>query len=468
MLPPLPLTMDPVMTPWLPPALDYIQDWLAFQLRHHDQPGCSIAIASGAEIVLEAAFGTADLATGEALTPRHGFRIASHSKSFTAAGILKLVEAGRLRLDDPVGLHVKGLHPDAAAATLVQVLSHSAGLVRDGVDAGYFTDRRPNPDRAQIIAELAKPPTLPTSQRFKYSNYGYALLGLVIEAVTGESYSDWIAREVVAGVGLAETMPDVTLWSGPMAKGHSGKAPLGRRVVLLGHNPGEAMTSAAGFVATAADVARFFVQLSPKAGRSILSPLSRREMSRRLWADDESPFGRHYGLGTISGGSGDWAWFGHSGGFQGFLTRTCVLPKQDLTISVLTNAIDGLAHAWLDGIALILKRFSQDGAPSVATRDWTGRWWTIWRTNDLVPFADTVLIANPAQFDPFSDASEITIEGPDLGRIGKASGFGSPGEPARLLRDGTGAVDSVQLGGTHLLSEAALRAEMLERYGGDG
>jgi D-alanyl-D-alanine carboxypeptidase len=453
------------MTPWLPPALDYIGSWLAFQLHHHDQPGCAIAVTSGGEVVLEAAFGQADLATGEALTPRHGFRVASHSKSFTAAGILKLVEAGRLRLDDPVGRHVKGLHPDAAAATLAQVLSHSAGLVRDGVDAGYFVDRRPNPDRAGIVAELAKPPILPASQRFKYSNYGYALLGLVIEAATGESYADWIAREVVAGVGLAETMPDITLWSGPMAKGHSGKVPLGHRIVVPGDNPGEAMTSAAGFVATAADVASFFAQLAPKAERSILSALSRREMSRRLWSDEESGLGRHYGLGTISGGSGDWTWFGHAGGFQGFITRTCVLPKQDIAISVLTNAIDGLAHPWLDGVMAILQRFAQNGAPTPTTQAWSGRWWTIWRTNDLVPFTDKVLAANPAQFDPFFDASEIAVEGEGLGRIVRASGFGSPGETARLVRNADGAAESVWLGGAHLLAEDALKAEMLGRYG---
>ena len=92
---------------------------------------------------------------------------------------------------------------------------------------------------------------------------------------------------------------------------------------------------------------RFFSQLSPKAERSILSPLSRREMSRRLWPDEESSLGRHYGLGTISGGDGDWRWFGHSGGFQGVITRTAILPEQGFTISVLTNAVDGLAHPWL-------------------------------------------------------------------------------------------------------------------------
>ncbi len=456
------------MEPWLPAALDYVASWLAFQRRLHDQPGYAVAIVSGSEVVLEAAFGKADLATGEELTPRHGFRIASHSKSFTAAGILLLVEAGRLRLDDKVGSFVPGLHPDVAAVTLAQLLSNSAGLVRDGADSGQFFDRRPYRRREELLADLAAPPIYPAAQRLKYSNHGFALLGLVIEALTGEPYPNWIQREVVAPAGLAETQPDIGLWTGPMAKGHSGTQPLGRRIVIPADNPGNAMTSAAGFVATAADVARYFAQLSPKAERSILSPLSRREMTRRLWPDSESSLGRHYGLGTISGGEGDWQWVGHSGGFQGFITRTVTLPGQDLTVSVLTNAIDGLAHPWLDGVVHILKAFSEQGAPSPATQDWSGRWWTIWGAGDLVPGENKVLCANPALFTPFLDAPEIEIEGQDRGRITRASAFNSPGEPARLVRDGAGRIESVWLGGGQAVAEEALRAEMLDRYGAAG
>lgn len=452
------------MTPWLPAALACVSSWIEFQRRHHDQPGCAIAVASGDKVVLEAAFGTADLSTGEALTPRHGFRIASHSKSFTSAGLLRLVEAGSLRLDDKVGSYVPGLHPDVAAATIGQVLSNSAGLTRDGPDNGQFFDRKPYCSREEVLADLSVAQPYPASQRFKYSNHGFALLGMVIEAVTGEAYADWIAREVVARVGLSETVPDIALWSGPMAKGHSPKAPLGRRVVVPGDNPCNAMVSAAGFVATAADVVRYFAQLSPSAGHSILSALSRREMSRRLWPDSESSLGRHYGLGTISGGSGDWEWFAHSGGFQGFITRTAVLPRQDLTVTVLTNAIDGLAHPWLDGIIEILKVFQANGAPSPETQDWNGRWWTIWGCGDLVPFENKVLGANPALLNPFFDASEIAIEAKDQGRLVKASGFNSPGEAARLVRGADGEVESVWLGGAHLVSEEALQAEMLERY----
>ena len=87
------------MDKWLKAATDYIPQWLDYQMRQSELPGCSVALAHKGDIVLEAAFGSADLRQRTTLTPRHRFRVASHSKSFTAAGIMALREAGMLRLD---------------------------------------------------------------------------------------------------------------------------------------------------------------------------------------------------------------------------------------------------------------------------------------------------------------------------------------------------------------------------------
>ncbi len=455
------------MQPWLTAALDYIPRWLEFQMRMTRQPGCAIAVAHRGKVVLERAFGHANLATGELLTPRHRFRVASHSKTFTAAGILKLREADRLRLDDPVGRYVDGLHPQVAAATIGQLLSHSAGLIRDGVDAGQWQDRRPYLDEAELRAALAQPPVLPAGTRFKYSNHGFGLLGLVIESVTGQPYRQWIARVVVARAHLEETVPDMPVPDGAaMVSGHSGRLPLGRRVVVPGSNDTRALSAATGFVSTAADLARFFASLDPAARRSLLAPESRREMVRRHWREEHSSLARHYGLGTILGSVGDWEWFGHSSGFQSCISRTVVFTGRELAVSVLTNAVDGLAHQFSDGIGQILRGYAKRGAPTAKTRDWTGRWWTLWNVADLVPVRDCVLVCNPALPNPLQDASEVAVTGRDAGTIRLAGGFANHGEGARLLRDGSGPVAEVQLGGTRYVAEAALAAELTDRYGG--
>jgi len=83
-------------------ALDYVPRWLDFQMRDWERPGLVVAIAERGRVVFERAWGHADLKRGLELTPRHRFRVASHSKSFTSAGVLKLRERRKLHLDDPV------------------------------------------------------------------------------------------------------------------------------------------------------------------------------------------------------------------------------------------------------------------------------------------------------------------------------------------------------------------------------
>jgi hypothetical protein len=308
-------------------------------------------------------------------------------------------------------------------------------------------------------------PIIEGNTRFKYSNHGYGLAGLVIEATTHEPYRAWIKREIVDAVGLEETLPDVPLPRGtPMARGHSGRWPLGRRAVIPGDNPTNALASATGFVSTAADLARFFDQLSPKARRGVISPASRREMIRRQWREPHSSLERYYGLGIISGSIGDWDWFGHAGGFQGFITRTAALPAADLAVSVLTNSADGLAHPWLDGVVHVLRCFARHGAPPRKLADWSGRWWSLWGAVDLVPVGGKVFVATPAFLNPLLDASELAVTGRDRGRIALAGGFASHGEPARLVRGARRRVGELWLGGTKLLPEAKVAREMAARY----
>lgn len=454
------------MAKWLAAALDYIPQWLDFQMRATEQPGCVIAVAEKGEVVLEQAFGHVELGRRPALTPCHRFRVASHSKTFTAAGILRLREEGQLSLDDPAGRYVEGLDPGVGEATIAQLLSHSAGITRDGADTGQWMQRRPFLNEPELRAALAGPAPIEANTRFKYSNHGYGLLGLVIEGITGEAYGDWIARAVIQPAGLAETAPDMpSPGAAPLASGHSGRLPLGRRVPIPGDTPTRALAPATGFVSTAADLARFFGQLDPAARRSLLSPASRREMARPQWRNPDTEIERYYGLGTMSGRTGDLAWFGHGGAFLGYISRTVVLPGHDLSVSVVTNAVDGLANPWAEGVVHILSTFARHGAPTAKTEGWAGRWWSVWGVNDLVPAGNRVLVATPALPMPFLDAAEIAPTDADTGRIAKAQGYNSHGEPVRLVRDRKGVATELYYSGSKVLPEAKLAAEMKQRYG---
>jgi CubicO group peptidase (beta-lactamase class C family) len=453
------------MDRWLNPALGYIPRWLEFQMQASQQPGCIMAIAHRDKIVFERAFGSANLDSGEELTPRHRFRVASHSKSFTAAGILKLREQRKLKLDDAAGDYVEGLHPAVARVTIAQLLSHTAGIIRDGEDAGQFLDRRPYLNEAELRAELKLPLVIAPGTRMKYSNHGYGLLGLIIEAITGELYAKWIKREIVDAAGLEETAPDMPLPRGtPFARGHTGRILTGRRLVIPGDNRCNAIASAGGFVSTAADVARYFAQLSPNARHSVISAASRREMTRRHWRNPHTSLEQYYGLGTISGSFFGWDWFGHSGGLQGYISRTCVYPSQELTVSVLTNAIDGWAHLWVDGAVNIMQTFARNGAPARKTKDWGGRFWSLWSAVDLVPMGNKVLAVTPGFINPMTDAGELEISGRTTGRIALAPGFGSHGEPVACVRAKSGRITALKLAGNMFYPAAKVAREMETRY----
>jgi D-alanyl-D-alanine carboxypeptidase len=168
-------------------AVTYASRWMQYQMERYRQVGCAIAISDGAKLIHEEAFGFADLRKKEVMTPRHRFRVASHSKSFTAAGIMKLREQGKIGLDDKVGRYV-GLNEAIAEARISELLSHSAGVARDGVDASYWADKKPFLTREELLSELTAKPPMEAGLQLKYSNHGYGLLGLVIEKISGQSY----------------------------------------------------------------------------------------------------------------------------------------------------------------------------------------------------------------------------------------------------------------------------------------
>jgi hypothetical protein len=166
----------------------------------------------------------------------------------------------------------------------------------------------------------------------------------------------------------------------------------------------------------------------------------------------------------MSGTAAGWDWFGHSGGFQGYISQTCVIPACDLTITILTNSADGWAGFWLGGAMHILRAFADRGAPRRRVRDWTGRWWSIWGATDLVPIGNLVIVANPQLLNPFQEATEIEVTDRDTGRISLAAGYGSHGQAVRRTRSKAGTVTDIWLAGANLKPEKVLAAEIERRY----
>jgi CubicO group peptidase (beta-lactamase class C family) len=457
------------MSDWLPPALAAAGRWLEYQQRASRLPGLQFAVAHRGQKVADTALGVRSRLSGEPLTTDSRLRVASHSKTFTAVGIMRLVETGRLRLDDKAGSRVAGLHADTAETTIAQLLTHTAGLTRDGGDAGQWQMRRPFLNATELRQALAESPVLSANTRFKYSNHSFGLLGLIIEEIAGEPYVDWIAREVIARARLTQTTPDGPLPPHvPFAGGHGVAALLGDHFEIDNGGSTGALASATGFVSTASDLVQFYSLLPPDAADTLLDQSSRREMTRRHWRVPDMTAERHYGLGLMHGGDGDWAWFGHGGAFPGCLSHTSVVPAHGFAISVIVNAVDVAPISLVDGVISILRACALNGAATPTTSNWSGRFWSIWGAVDLLPVGDRVLVTQPAQLSPLLDAVELIDVGETTARIGKAHGFSSHGEGARLELDAGGRPGALWLGGSRLLPEAAMAAEVQQRFRSSG
>jgi hypothetical protein len=221
-----------------------------------------------------------------------------------------------------------------------------------------------------------------------------------------------------------------------------------------------ALAPAGGFVSTARDVARFYNQLNPATPSPILSAAARRAMVHRRWRNPGSPIESYYGLGTTSGSTWGWNWFGHGGSLAGYISRSATIVELELTLSFLTNSSDGWAHPWCDGAMSILRAFATHGAPQRRVRGWTGRWWSSFGLCDLVPMGGHVLLATPTSVAPFAEAGIAQVTARDVGRITASSGYGSLGEEVRRVRSKAGHVVEIRIGDARVVTRRRAAADL--------
>ena len=170
-------------------------------METYEVPGLSVAIAIKGKSAYVGAFGVADRDTGEALTPQHRFRIASISKPITSTGIFTLIEAGKLQLDKSVFGPNSILGDDypwsadgsnIEKITIEHLLTHTAGAWENNANDPMFSNKEMS--HRELIAWTLKnmPLTIPPGKSFAYSNFGYCVLGRVIEKITGQTYERYI------------------------------------------------------------------------------------------------------------------------------------------------------------------------------------------------------------------------------------------------------------------------------------
>jgi CubicO group peptidase (beta-lactamase class C family) len=443
-------------------AVRYLDSWLAFRRDYLRVPGVQAALWHDDALALSTAHGVADEPSGAPLTTSHLFRVASHSKTFTATAVLQLHEQGRLRLDDSLATWLPWLQgAPLGCRTVRELLAHGGGVTRDGRDGDHWQLFREFPDEAALRSIATDDAdVLPANDRFKYSNIGYGLLGLVVAAAAGRPYADQVRTEIVEALGLRDTGPELDAdREADVATGHSALAYADHRVPVDQVGTG-ALASATGFYSTAEDLCRY-ASAHFLGDPRLLSDEAKRLAQHAEWKVEGSP--TSYGLGFAIHDIGGRRMLGHGGGWPGHITRTLFDPAARLAVSVLTNAVDGPALELTTGavrlVDLACAHPVADEAATAVQDTFCGRYASLWGVLDVARLGGRLYGIDPTVADPADEPVELEVTGPDTLRFARAGGYGSYGEQLHATRGADGTITALRGGsGTTSYPIAAFRA----------
>jgi CubicO group peptidase (beta-lactamase class C family) len=300
------------------------------------------AVLRDGKLAWETAVGAADVEADVEATPDTQYRIGSITKTFTAAAIMQLRDAGKLDLEDTLDRHVEGA---AYTPTIRRLLSHASGLQRETHDDSWLTLHFAQPD--ELLETLSQAElVLPPGARFHYSNLAFALLGIVVERVSGTLYQDYVRERLLEPVGLTRVTFEP---EPPAAKGYAAQPYADGVWDTIGVETG-AWASAGQLWGTVGDICRWGAFLA-NPDESVLAPASAEEMRTVQTIDDHERWLSGYGLGlglrrdplvvrpgfAGDASSRDRILAGHGGSMPGFIAQLLFSAQEKVVTALLTN-----------------------------------------------------------------------------------------------------------------------------------
>jgi N-acyl-D-amino-acid deacylase len=332
-------------------------------------PGGQLAVSKDGRLVLNRGYGLADVEAGESVQPDALFRIASVSKAITAVAILALVDDGMLSLDDrafplldltpPANASVD---PRLADVTIEHLLVHAGGwdsiaslepqgTVWSGAAALVLGTPQPASAEAIIRFMLGFPLDFDPGSRCVYSNFGYNVLGRIIERVSGQSYEDFTRSRVLAPAGIeamrlartrqTERAPGEVRYHGPAGQTTLPSVFPGEGFATLAYGAYymESLDAHGGWLASAVDLVRFATAVDGQRGASLLAPATVEAMlqtPRPPSVDNSEPSA---GLGWDAAPSADGIEWSRSGALVGSNAAWVVRTPDGLALSFVFNSL---------------------------------------------------------------------------------------------------------------------------------
>lgn len=303
-------------------------------------PGVLVGIWSPRGTFVSAT-GVADLATGEPLNADMQFKIASQTKTFTANLILQLVGEGKVSLEDHISKWISGV-PNGDEITIRQILNHTSGL-GDGFNLPAVQARLASGCTVDFLlaTEATAPPVAAPGKKWSYSNYGYNLLGRVVELVTGQDLSTAIQQRIAMPLGLHRTLLPTSGngLTAPYSHGYGTGEIAPTQPPTAADDatalPASCLWAHGGMVSTLADMRIWSAALATGA---LLEPAVWRQAKRHAipfeFALNYNGPGRwRYGLGFVETGG----FIGGAGSFLGYESTAMYSPDRQTSIVVVST-----------------------------------------------------------------------------------------------------------------------------------
>jgi CubicO group peptidase (beta-lactamase class C family) len=326
-------------------ALELARTWLEAQRAYDQIPGVSAAIVQDQQVLWSGGFGQADLASGRPAAADTIYSVCSISKLFTSIAVMQQRDAGKLRLDDPVGQHLPWFrlkHTEGEGAVTIEgLLTHASGLPRESDYPYWSAPDFAFPTHEQIVARVSQQDALYTPEtHFQYSNLGLTLAGEVVAHESGMAYGDYVRRNILDPLGLASTTPEMpeTQRGTRLATGYSALDRQGRRQALPFFTA-KGIAPAAGYASTVGDLARFAswqFRLLANGGTEVLKATTLREMQRVHWVEPD--FETTWGLGFMVWRRDSKIFVGHGGSCPGYRTSLLEMPEERVATVFMANA----------------------------------------------------------------------------------------------------------------------------------
>ena len=310
---------------------------LASFVRENRLYGAAAGVVHGDELAWSWGAGFADMAAGRAAGPDVLYRIASITKTFTGTAIMRLRDAGKLDLDDPVVKWVPELADSATpetigGVTIRRLLSHESGLVSEPPGTDFMAAQPTYQGVAARNLERAGEifTAVPPNTQLKYCNLGYQLLGEIVSRISGTPYPQYVAEQILTPLGMTSTgfepldaragQPVRSRIRGPGVLRRTGNRAVNAADMGRGRAVVDGVRSRAGGCRSSSPRTPAWRQDSAQAESPVLAAATRREMHKPRYLSDEE-WSSAWGISWYSARKDDVTWVQHSGGLPGFVSN---------------------------------------------------------------------------------------------------------------------------------------------------